>query len=301
MPIREFFHLIHVVDDIDEVDAWYDALFSPQWFMKKQWADNERRWASLGMIGDFMLETIEASSDRADQRMPLTRFHSRFRQHWHSLAWYVDDDDMQGLFRRLREHGVRVAKPGGGFFPAGDDVHPGGTMFTHPHDTAGQLEFVHYSVFDHLDPRAKPDWSPARWLDDHPLAVERVSHMTQAVRDLDKTRARYEELLDARTLHRERSDLKASSYLFVGSESVVELAQPTDRDSLLRRDLASNGEITHSVTFRVRDLAAAERHVERLGIGVVDRSGGTFTLDPADSFGAVIALTGHDVPGDPRV
>ena len=25
MAITEFFHLIHVVDDEDEVDAWYDA------------------------------------------------------------------------------------------------------------------------------------------------------------------------------------------------------------------------------------------------------------------------------------
>lgn len=138
------------------------------------------------------------------------------------------------------------------------------------------------------------------WRDVHPLAIERVSHMTQAVRDLDKTRARYEELLDARPLHEERSDLKWSAYLFVGSESTVELAQPTDRDSLLRRDLGSNGEITHSVTFRVRDLAAAERHVEGLGIGVIDRSGSAFTMDPADCFGAVIAFTETDVPGDPR-
>jgi catechol 2,3-dioxygenase-like lactoylglutathione lyase family enzyme len=300
MPIREFFHLIHVVDDIEEVDAWYDALFSPQWFMKKEWADHERRFASLGMIGDFMLETIEASTDPADRRMPLTRFHTRFGQHWHSLAWYVDDDDMLSLFRRFRDHGVRVAKPGGGFFPPGDDVDPGGTMFTHPRDTAGQLEFVSFSVFDHLDLRAKPGWSPAPWRDDHPLAVERVSHVTQAVRDLDKTRSRYEELLDARTIYEERSDLASSAYLFVGSETVVELAQPTTRDSLLSRDLQSSGEITHSATFRVRDLSAAERHVEGLGIGVIDRSGEVFTLDPADAFGAVIAFTERDLPGDPR-
>ena len=62
MPIREFFHLIHVVDDMDEVDAWYDALFSTQCFQPKGFADLEKRWASLSMIGDFMIEVIEPSS-----------------------------------------------------------------------------------------------------------------------------------------------------------------------------------------------------------------------------------------------
>ena len=301
MPIREFFHLIHVVDDIEKADAWYDRLFAPHWFMKREWGETEKRFASLGMIGDFMLETIQASAEPADHRMPLTRFHARFHQHWHSLAWYVDDDDMSTLFRRFRKHGVRVAKPGGGFFPPGDDVEVGGTMFTHPRDTAGQLEFVKFSIFGRLDARAAPDWSPARWRDEHPLRVLRASHMTQVVRDLDKVRRQYEELLDAPTIHESATDLARSAFLFVGTESVVELAEPTERDSLLRRDLHASGEITHSVTFTVRDLEAAERHVAGQGVRILGRSTSSFTLHPDDALGAVISFSESSVPGDPRL
>jgi hypothetical protein len=50
----------------------------------------------------------------------------------------------------------------------------------------------------------------------------------------------------------------------------------------------------------VVDLEAAERHIEDVGVGVADRSGDGFTLNPADCFGAVYGFTGRTVPGDPR-
>src|SRR5438874_1106383 len=70
--------------------------------------------------------------------------------------------------------------------------------------------------------------------------------------------------------------------------------------SRLAADLATNGELPHAASFRVRDLAAAERHVERMGVGVVDRAGDTLTLDPADCFGAVWSFVEQDIPNDPR-
>ena len=65
-------------------------------------------------------------------------------------------------------------------------------------------------------------------------------------------------------------------------------------------DLAENGELPHALTFKVRDLEAAERHVEKVGTGIIDRSGDTFTLDPADSFDAIYSFTDRTIPGDPR-
>ena len=141
MPIREFFHLIHVVDDMDEANEWYDALFSPQCFQPKGYAELEKRWATLSMIGDFMIEVIEPSDAPDDQQAPLPKFRGRFGQHFHSLSFFVDVPDLIPLFKRLRMNGVRIAKPGGGMFADGDDVVPGNTIFTHPKDTFGQIEF----------------------------------------------------------------------------------------------------------------------------------------------------------------
>jgi hypothetical protein len=93
------------------------------------------------MIGDFMIEVIEPSKVPEDQQAPLPRFRNRFGQHFHSLAWYVDVPDQRPLFDRLRAAGVRIAKPGGGMFDDGDDVVIGNTIFTHPKDTFGQIQF----------------------------------------------------------------------------------------------------------------------------------------------------------------
>jgi hypothetical protein len=301
MPIREFFHLIHVVDDHGEANAWYDRVFKPQRFIEKNWSDVEKRWASLAMIGNFMIEVIEPGSAPEDAAMPLGRFRARFGQHFHSLAWYVDIPDVRPLFDELRAHGVRIAKPGGGTFPDGD-VDPGPTIFTHPKDAFGQLEFVALDVFWHeRDPRFAANWSPSFWRDDHPLGIERVAYLTTIVRDVEKARHLYEGPIGGRLLHAEASAGAERGFVFVGSDSIVQLAKPTVDDSLLALDLAENGELPHGCTFKVVDLEAAERHIEKVGVGVADRSGDGFTLEPADCFGAVYAFTSRAVPGDPRV
>jgi hypothetical protein len=301
MPIREFFHLIHVVDDMDEVDAWYDALFSTQCFQPKGFADLEKRWASLSMIGDFMIEVIEPSSVPEHGQAPLPKFRNRFGQHFHSLAWYVDEPDLVPLFKRLRQQGVRIAQPGGGLFPEGDDFDPGNTIFTHPKDTFGQIEFVGLNeLWRGHDPRFTPGWSGAWWRDEHPLGIERVSHFTTIATDLERARALYADGFEGRVIHEDTSADAESLFVFVGNETVVELARPTRSDSRLAQDLAENGELPHAVTFAVRDLDAAERHVEKVGVGIVDRSGDAFTLDPADCFQAVYAFTDATIPGDPR-
>ena len=53
------------------------------------------------MIGDFMIEVIEPSKEPEDQQVPLPKFRNRFGQHFHSLAWYVDEPDLTPLFHQL--------------------------------------------------------------------------------------------------------------------------------------------------------------------------------------------------------
>ncbi|HEX5267396.1 MAG TPA: VOC family protein [Acidimicrobiales bacterium] len=299
MAIGKFFHLIHVVDDLDAADAFYDRVFGRQRFMTHQWGETEKRWATLGLIGDFMMETIEASSDPADAGMPLSRFHARFGQHLHSLSWYIDEDDRLGLFRRLRACGVRVARPGGGLFESEDEV--GGTLFTHPKDTHGLLEFQAFDGrWGTYDPRFSPGWSDAFWRSGHPLGIEAPSHLTTVVADLDRARAVYEEALGGLVFHEETTETARSAFVLVGPDTVVELAEPRAPDAPLGLDLAANGELPHSVTWRVRDLDAVARHLERIGVGAGERAGETVTIDPADAFGAVLAFTTSRIPGDPR-
>jgi catechol 2,3-dioxygenase-like lactoylglutathione lyase family enzyme len=301
MAILDFFHLIHIVDDEDEVDRWYDEVFAPQRFRPKHWLDAEKRWASLSMIGDLMIEVIEPSSDPADQAAPLSRFRNRFGQHFHSLSWYVDAGGIKPLFDRLRAMGVRIARPGGGMFPDGD-IDPGSAIFTHPKDTFGQLEFVEMSPVGHdANPRFQPGWASTWWADTHPLGMRGVSYFTTVVADLDRAQAFYEQGLGAPMVARSATPNEESAFMLVGSETVVELARPLSTGTPLAEDLAANGELPHSCTFAVADLDAVERHVEKVGVGVAERAGETLTLDPADCFGARYAFTTSPVGRDLRV
>jgi hypothetical protein len=299
MPIREFFHLIHIVDHEDEVDDWYEALFAPQRIMKNNWLESEKRLASLSMVGDLMIEVIEPSGLPEDQHMPLSKFRNRFGQRFHSLAWYVDPEDIKPLFDRLRRYGVRVAKPGGGMYPEGD-IDPGNTIFTHPRDTYGQLEFE--GLFEHwlaADPRFRPGWSTEPWRE-HPLGIVRASHLTVVVSDLAAATALFGSVLDGTVFHRESTAIGEGVFVAVGTDTVVQLLQPASADSPAGHDQAANGDVPHQCTFTVLDAASAERHVERVGVGIVDRSGEGFSLDPADSFGARYSFSERVIPGDPR-
>jgi hypothetical protein len=292
MPVREFFHLIHVVDDIGAANERFSALFGAELF-SENWSDLDHRWASFTMLGDTMLELIQPRHSPEDEHFPLTKFHTRFGEHLHSLSWYVDRDDMAQLYKAFRSDGVRVAKPGGGLFPEDTDD-PGMTMFTHAKDTGGQLEFVGVEgrPLD-MDPRGKPGWAmPSP--ESNPLTVVGTSHFTTSTRDLPTLMALYERVLGAEVLREESH----RAYLRVGTESIVELAAPTRDDSLLGRDVALHGELPHAVTFRVVDLDAAERHANGIGIRTLDRSDATLVLHPDDVVGAVVAFTDLVVPAD---
>lgn len=286
---------MQIVDDFDSAQRFYDGLLEPETFMPKSWSDFDKRWASLGVIGpNFVLEIMEPSALPEDQAAPLPKFRSRHGQHWHSFSWFVDADDMPSLIERLRGQGVRVISP----YPTGEEVPK--TIFTHPKDTFGQLEIQSLTAGnDERDPRFAEGWSAARWLEG-PLQLERASHLTLVVPELDQARTVYEKCLEAVPFHEATTTDRESVYLLVGTETVIELARPRSTDSRIGQDLARHGAIPHATTFKVRDLGVALRRVEDLGLRYESDGGSTVTLDPEQTLDAVISFTDATLPGDPR-
>ena len=111
------------------------------------------------------------------------------------------------------------------------------------------------------------------------------SHFTTIVTDLDRGRELYEDGLDGRVLHEEASADAESVFVFVGNETVVELARPDHVGLAARRRSRAR---TASCRTRSRSRCATSTRPSatsrRSGVGIVDRSGDTFTLDPADCF-----------------
>jgi catechol 2,3-dioxygenase-like lactoylglutathione lyase family enzyme len=298
MPVRELFHLMLMVDDFDPAQQFFDDLFDPVMLFTKSWSDFDKRWASISLIGsDFSFELMEASKKDEDAGSPLPKFARRFGQHLHSLAWYVDQDDMPALVGQLLDDGVRVVRPDGSLYVAGEYAEVTPTVFTHGRDTFGQIEL---QARGDRDPRFAPEWSDDHWRNDHPLGLQRVSHITVLVRDLDRARSLFAGSLGGRVVHERDDDVDARAYVLVGTHTMVELLQPKDASSDWGRELERNGELPNAVTFLVRDLTAAEQHVAKAGARIARRGDGWFTADPSDTFNAVLTFSTQRIPGDPR-
>ena len=93
-------------------------------------------------------------------------------------TWRSTCDDLPDLAERLEAAGVRITDAGSGT-----------TVFCHPKDTPGMLEFhpATGGTWENVDPRYRPEWDAFRdsYWPQHPLGVVRMSHITVVTGDLD--------------------------------------------------------------------------------------------------------------------
>jgi catechol 2,3-dioxygenase-like lactoylglutathione lyase family enzyme len=113
------------------------------------------------------------------------------------------------------------------------------------------------------------------------------------VGDLARATAFYTEGLGGRLVAERESDLTSTKDAFValGTDTVVALSTPMSAGSLAGRDHARNGDILHSLTFRVADLDTAEAHLRAHGVALAGRDDTTIVADPESTYGAVLAFT----------
>ena len=301
--IGDLFHIIHVSEDLIELDAWYTRVFGAQRFMEPSYSEALQRDATLTLIGaDYVAEPMSppgGENEKPLQETMLGRFQVRHGRHLHSIAWYVTD--AQPLWDRLTARGVRVNSGTGA--PMRERPPVGGGIFAHPKDAHCLLEFssVGDARYPERDPRAAADFSAQYWTDEHPLGIQRTSHLTVVVQDAEEASKLYEEALGGTRFHTTKSPEYGteSVFLAMGTGPAVEFATPVG-PGLARDDLDKHGEIMHAVTFRVRDRTAAEAYMRSQSVGVRDRTAQTLTLDPDDTYGAIFRLTTADTPGDPR-
>lgn len=299
--IGKNFHIIHMTDDLKQLDAWYYDIFSVQRFMPDSYGAAEIRDASLVLIGELCVEPL-APAFRVEgwDKKPLGRFFNRKGKRFHSLAWYVDSG-IDDLYRSLKAAGVRCYGTAGATL--GGDLPPDGVFFTHPRDTYTQLEFVGAPIGDHMrDPRLQPGWSPEWWAERHPLQLQAFSHATVSTRDLGRARDLYLSLLDGRLVYEGEigHSQTNSAFVLVGDDLMVELAQPLEDASPVAQDLEQYHEGLYSLTYRVRDLGQAEEYLTGKGVKTIINDGTTLVTDPATTFGCVMMFTTWDIPGDPR-
>jgi catechol 2,3-dioxygenase-like lactoylglutathione lyase family enzyme len=297
--IGKQWHVNHIVDDYRRVSDWYREVFGAADIFVDEWLDAEKRWASMVAIADLAIDVMQPTPEGAD--LPLGKFLTRFGPHFHAAAYFVDSTPLE-IFDVLTAQGVRCF----GLAGAGRDTltdKPMSPVFTHPRDTAGQLEFMPF-----VDTKPGPLGVPGRWEDPrfldgwsvdpwrrHPLAIVgwRVGVV---VRDLDRAIDIYR-ALGADVVAKEETSTAQRCRLHLGTNTTVELIKPSTEDSAAGRDLAANGEIMHSCIFETSDLASAEAHLAEHGVVVAERDDDRWVTDPTTCHGAVFEFVAADTHG----
>ena len=292
--IGKLFHLTHVVSDLDAVDQWYDEVFAVCRFYRAYMKPAVRE-ASLLTIGDCVMEPVQLARVPGAEQSPIGKFYARFGQRFHSIAWYVDN--VQELFATLSTHNIRL------YDLVGKVVkEPQGKLavWTHPKDTHALLEFAVIEKFS-IDARLQPGWSAAFWREQHPLGIERASHITVLVRDLREAQALYQDVLGGKLLHEEETPgQKRSAFFAVGDDTVIEAAQPLSAASPEGRDLEQAGEGIYAVTFKTQDLKRAADFLQAKKQRIAWQGPESLVLNRDDAFGMVIGFTQRRIPNDLR-
>ena len=292
--IGKLFHLTHVVSDLTPVDRWYDEVFACTRYYHG-FAKAAGRDASLLAIGDVIMEPMSPANVPNLRNQSVKRFHERFGQHLHSIAFYVDD--VPAISEHLAAQKLRM------WDVMGRPVMPPNEKFavwTHPKETHGQLEFAVVES-NTIDPRLQPAWSNQFWRERHPLGIEGASHITVVVGDLASAKRFYCEILGAKPIHEEEIvGRKRSAYVAVGEDTVVELAQPLSAAGREAQDLERNGEGIHALTFKTSNLARAAEFLKSKQLRPEPDGTAAIALGPEQAFGMVIGFTERRLPNDPR-
>jgi hypothetical protein len=292
-------HAVHMTDDVRRLNQFYEEVFGGVTYMgveEPSYLPPEDRWASLIMISDLCIETM-APNMPIDPTKPVGKFYSKFGEHLHSVGYLVGD--LAGLGNRLTGKGIYIGKPGGG--PISKIDSQTAYLFPSPRDTGGLMVELCQTHMPN-DPRELDSWSSMRkfWELSHPLGIKRLLYVTLGVRDLQTAVQVYVDTMQAIPIAEGTDD--GGQYKFATiqlGDSLLQVAESLDEESLLSRHVTQWGNMIYSITFRVNDLDSAQAWLNCKGIKTSRPRDGLLAADPADTFNAPYFFTTDVLEGDP--
>ncbi|MBW8827341.1 MAG: VOC family protein [Acidobacteria bacterium] len=298
------YHVIHLGEDVNALTEWYREVFDADvWWgdPEPNYSGLEKRYATMLDVSDLCVEPM-APEDPADAAAPVARSFSRYGRHFHSVAFMVDD--IYGFAQHLLDRGVYIGKPGGGRMEeVPDDIV---YFYPSPRDVGGLM--VQVTRFGSMngpavdpDPRMQDDWEERRkhW-SEGPIGIERLAYVTVGVRDLEASRKTFQDLWLAEPVW-EGEDLGRgvdSCFLQLG-HLLIELAEPHRNDSHLARHVEQFGDLIYGVTFKVKDVDQAGRHLTSKGVRSRLLTHAVLAAEPDDCHGGTFFFASETVPGDP--
>ncbi|WP_312858113.1 VOC family protein [Pseudonocardia pini] len=266
-----------------------------------------RDYCAFTLIQDVYFDTIDPQRYVIDgvQRYPTVT-----EPHLKSLAFYVEDPG--AAFTALREHGIRVVdqrnRIADGDDPPQASSRPMILFWTLAEDAGLSYEIFPADVPYPGDARRDAGWVLPEVSPDDPLGIQRCSHHTVLTDQVGRALRIAVDVLGGTVIGEGWNDLLGthSTYVHVAG-STLEYAQPMATDGveahvpvLADHRRTAPDDCYHSITWQVRDLDVAARHLEAQKVGVRARTSSSLVTDPATSLGVPWCFTSELVAGDPR-
>ena len=136
--------------------------------------------------------------------------------------------------------------------------------------------------------------------DEHPLGIERASHLTMHSRDLKEARKVYEQALGGIPIHEEETPRQKRSVLCGGRgyrdrSSATVVADQSGRPGY---GAGGRGHLLGDVQDQGLEARASE-HLRSKGQRVADDEG-SMVIDGEDAFGMVLGFTERAIPNNPQ-
>lgn len=137
----------------------------------------------------------------------------------------------------------------------------------------------------------------------NPLYPSRYLHTIHAAPECDRLRHIYEGVFGGIVFHESYygPEDRDATLIYV-ADHMIEVMSPRDPGDLrfmYARYLAKAGPGYHSISFRIADCEAGNRHCDELGILINTKGPGLLYLHPKSTGGIIMELTDHRMPNDP--
>ena len=291
--IGRLFHLTHVVGDLDAVDRWYDEVFSVTRFYNG-YEELAGRDASLIAIADLVLEPMAPARGRELRNRSVQRFHDRFGEHFHSIAWYVDD--VEAVARRLDDTASGCSTSSAARSRRTSGRRRSGPIRRRPSGSSSSPSTPTTSPTHGSTPTGRRRAGASIR-----SGILGTSHIGIVVRDLAAATRLYCDVLGGALFH-ERSCPTASAARSSPSATAPSSSSPSRcrRPSPEGRELERTARASSAFVFRTADLDRAQAFLEEHGLTPEPDGEDTIVLGPAEAFGMTVGFTRRAVPDDPR-
>lgn len=304
--LKHLYHSTMWVPDLDEATEFFARVFGRESVVLGEYIGSKPKDVPKGFRNDYATFTpvAEVQLECVDPTLMLidgVQVHEPVAEpKLGALAWFIDGiEDLWSELRARGLHGTDQRRQ----IPEGEgpprDVSSTPIVFALAEETGLDYELCVYMA--RRDPRGDPP-VPAIIPGD-PLGIECCSHHTVVTLQPDRARRFLVDVLHGRIIHEGRNPVLDTRSTYISlADAVVELAVPLGEDSPAARAAKSNApnDSYRSLTWKVRDLDQAAKHLEAAGVRTEVRSDTTIVTDPADGLGVAWGFTTDLVDGDPR-